>query len=86
MAENFSDRYGYRRADAEITIREDAPDGLRFAVLAIAKKAGLGPTSMREIILPGASRTARSQQLVGLPKYLGGGPMAYPKVPLAQGL
>lgn len=48
MAENFSDRYGYRGADAEITIREDAPDGLRFALLAIAKEAGLGPRSMRE--------------------------------------
>jgi len=50
MAESFSDRYGYRGADAEITIREDAPDGLRFAVLAIAKEAGLGPKSMRETI------------------------------------
>ena len=48
MAENFSDRYGYRGADAEITIREDAPDGLRFSLLAIAKEAGLGPKSMRE--------------------------------------
>jgi hypothetical protein len=50
MAENFSDRYGYRGTDAEITIREDAPDGLRFALLAIAKEAGLGPKSMREAI------------------------------------
>lgn len=50
MAENFSDRYGYRGADAEITIREDAPESLRFAVLAIAKEAGLGPKSMRETI------------------------------------
>ena len=48
MAENFSDRYGYRGADAEITIREDAPDGLRFALLAVAKEAGLGPRTMRE--------------------------------------
>ena len=50
MAESFSDRYGYRGADAEIAVREGAPDGLRFAVLAIAKEAGLGPKSMRETI------------------------------------
>ncbi|HIC65482.1 MAG TPA: hypothetical protein EYO87_05705, partial [Paracoccus sp.] len=50
MTGNFSDRYGYRGADAEIAIREGAPDGLRFAVLAIAKEAGLGPKSMRETI------------------------------------
>lgn len=43
MAGSFSDRHGYRGPDEEITIREDAPDGLRFAVLAIAKEAGLGP-------------------------------------------
>jgi len=50
MAGSFSDRHGYRGADAEITIREDAPDGLRFAVLAIAREAGLGPKSMRDTI------------------------------------
>ena len=47
MAGRFSDRHGYRGADAEITIREDAPDGLRFAVLAFAKDAGLGPKAIR---------------------------------------
>lgn len=33
MVENFSDRYGYRGTDAEITIRDGAPNGLRFALL-----------------------------------------------------
>lgn len=50
MAGSFSDRHCYRGAGAEITIREDAPDGLYFAVLAIAREAGLGPKSMRDII------------------------------------
>ena len=50
MAERFSERHGYQGADAEITVREDAPDGLRFAVLAIAKDAGMRPKAMREVV------------------------------------
>lgn len=49
MTGSFSDRHGYRGADAEITAREEAPDGLRFAVLAIGKEAGLGAKAMREV-------------------------------------
>ena len=50
MAETFSDRHGYRVHDAEITVREDAPEALRHAVLLIAQKVGMTPTVMREIV------------------------------------
>lgn len=47
MSERFSDRHGYRGTDQAIVIREDAPEGLRFAVLLIAQDAGMSPTAMR---------------------------------------
>lgn len=50
MPEAFSDRGGYRARDAEITVREDAPPDLRCAILQIAKKLGMGPDSMREVV------------------------------------
>ena len=36
MPERFSDRHGYRGAEQELTVREDAPEGLRFAIPLIA--------------------------------------------------
>ena len=50
MAETFSHRHGYRGADAEITVREDAPEALRSAILLIAQAAGMSPTAMRRIV------------------------------------
>lgn len=50
MSQNFSDRYGFRPAEPEITIREDAPDDLRFAVAQIAVNAGMGPSRIRDVI------------------------------------
>ena len=50
MAETFSDRHGYRVQDAEITVREDAPEALRYAILLIARKVDMTPTVMREIV------------------------------------
>ena len=50
MTENFSDRQGYRSPDAEITIREDAPESLRHAILQIVKGLGMKPFEMREHI------------------------------------
>src|SRR5690554_5996346 len=50
VSETFSDRHGYKGTDAEITIREDAPEGLRYAVPLIAQGAGMTPTAMRRII------------------------------------
>ena len=50
MPKTFSDRRGYRADDIEITVREDAPRELREAIPLIAKKVGMSPTKMREIV------------------------------------
>lgn len=47
---SFSDRLGYKPPDAEITIREDAPDFVRDGVLMLGYACGLGPSSMRDAI------------------------------------
>ena len=44
----FSRRFGYR-PEPEITIREDAPEWLRFAVVDIAREVGLSPALVRKI-------------------------------------
>lgn len=46
---SFSDRYNHQPADAEITVREDAPPEMRFAVLQIAIDNGLHPSDLRDI-------------------------------------
>lgn len=43
----FSRRFGYRGPEQEITIREDAPETLRQAIVSIAKGLGLSPSNMR---------------------------------------
>ena len=54
MSENyqgpFSRRLGYRAEEAEITIREDAPEGLRFSVLQIACELGMRPSTIRDVM------------------------------------
>lgn len=50
MPERFSDRHGYRGAELEITVREDAPESLRFAIPLIAQDAGMSPGAMRRIV------------------------------------
>ncbi len=50
MPPAFSERHGYRSAEPEITVREDAPEDLRFAVAQIAKNAGMTPSSIREVV------------------------------------
>lgn len=51
MSGNFSDRYNYNdTAIAEITIREDAPSEMRYAVVQIAESLGIKPTKLRELI------------------------------------
>lgn len=47
---SFSDRFGYRGADAPITVREDAPEALRVALVQLGYEAGMGPDSMRSAI------------------------------------
>lgn len=50
MSRTFSDRHGYSGTDAEITVREDAPDDLRYAVAEIARTAGMAPRAIRTIV------------------------------------
>ena len=50
MSRAFSNRHGYGSRDAEITVREDAPSDLRYAVAEIAKSAGSSPTAIRTVI------------------------------------
>lgn len=47
--EPFSKRNRYTGTGSEITIREDAPEGLRFAVLETARELGWAPSSLRDI-------------------------------------
>lgn len=47
---SFSERYGFRGAEAEITIREDAPEEVRDAVLMLGYAAGIGPGGMRDVV------------------------------------
>lgn len=49
MTERFSDRQGYRPPAAEITVREDAPSGLRDAIPLIAEGAGMTPSAILEV-------------------------------------
>ena len=49
MAESFSNRHGYRSADAEITVHEDAPENLRYAIPLIGQDIGMSPSVMRRI-------------------------------------
>lgn len=46
----FSERFGYRAPDAEITIREDAPEGVRDGVVMLGYATGMGPASMRAAV------------------------------------
>jgi AbiJ N-terminal domain 4 len=50
MPERFSDRHGYRSGERDITVREGAPEDLRFAIPLIAQDVGMSPSAMRRII------------------------------------
>jgi hypothetical protein len=51
FTESFYRRHGYAPAPKEITIREDAPEGLRAAALEILRsKSGWKPSALRDII------------------------------------
>jgi hypothetical protein len=45
----FSERHGYELAEPEITVREDAPETLRFAIAQIAVDAGMSPSAIRNV-------------------------------------
>jgi len=46
----FSRRHGFEAAEAEITVRNDAPEDLRFALLALASRGGLGSSSVVDLL------------------------------------
>src|SRR5947209_6975085 len=48
--ETFSRRNRYAGTGKDITIREDAPEGLRFAVLETGRELGWDPSSLRNIV------------------------------------
>lgn len=48
--ESFSKRNRYTGAGKEITIREDAPEGLRFAVLETPRELDWSPSALRNIV------------------------------------
>src|SRR5438132_12182745 len=50
MAERFSKRHGYNPPDAEITVRQDAPEDLRSAVVDIAYECGFKPSDLRPVV------------------------------------
>lgn len=45
----FSKRHGYTGRAIEITVREDAPERLRFVLLDVAKRMGVRPSTLRDI-------------------------------------
>ena len=50
MSRNFSHRHGYGSTDADITVREDAPHDLRYAVAEIARSAGMSPNPICSVV------------------------------------
>lgn len=48
--QSFSKRNQFAGAAKEITIREDAPEGLRFAVLETARELEWGPSAIRNVV------------------------------------
>src|SRR5205809_4867902 len=50
MAERFSRRHGYNTPEPEITVRQDAPEDLRSAVVDIAYDCGFTPTPLRQLV------------------------------------
>lgn len=50
MSSSFSDRFGYRGAAVPITVREDATEDLRAAIVMLAENLGLAPSTMRQSI------------------------------------
>lgn len=45
--DSFSRRQGYSRPDAEISIRHEAPESLRAAIVSIAYRCGFAPSELR---------------------------------------
>ncbi|MFC2254756.1 AbiJ-NTD4 domain-containing protein [Labrys portucalensis] len=50
MSRFFSERYSYMGPEPPITVREDAPRDLRYAVVLIAEYAGLSASDIRRVV------------------------------------
>ncbi len=50
MVERFTDHHDYRAEEQEITVREDAPQELRFAIPEIARNLDMSPKEMRNVV------------------------------------
>lgn len=51
MKDSFSRRHGFSQADeAEITVREDAPQALQEYLIQLSYECGLKPSGLRQII------------------------------------
>lgn len=50
MIDSFSNRFGFTVPDAEITIRGDAPEELRAAIILVAERIGMTPTMIRSVM------------------------------------
>ena len=50
MGNRFSKRYNYRGPEEEISVREDAPEDLRFALPQIAEDVGVKPSPLRRVV------------------------------------
>jgi len=48
LADRLSDRHGYRSADAEILVHEDAPVNLCYVIPLIAQDVGTSPSAKLE--------------------------------------
>jgi hypothetical protein len=59
--DTFSHRQGLARPDADIGIRNDAPDALRAAILQIAYECGLRPSDVRTLLCRLLRRAPDSQ-------------------------
>jgi hypothetical protein len=53
-AESFSKRHGFRGQPKEITVREDAPEPLRYFVVQTAIDGGLSPSYLRRALSIGS--------------------------------
>lgn len=56
-AQPFSKRHGFRSGAKEITVREDAPDELRYFVVQTAMNSGLYPSFVRRVLCRVLRRT-----------------------------
>jgi len=50
LSDSFSNRHGYKSPEIDISVREGAPEALRFAIPLLARECGLSPKQIRHLI------------------------------------